>query len=176
MKIFELMILDLSKPVPFVPLLSSPVCQVWCHCNSQDLRMLLLCCRRMRAILAWLLSWQMMMMMSPVTWSEFHWSTGWQSWPGTGAGLCQHGHHTVSASYTAGMSHCKCHNNPRPETLRPKSIFLLNLFLIFWSNQGEYTGGQAKAWIYPSSLLQPITAKHIKQQPIKWSKFHLWWG
>ena len=32
--------------------------------------------------------------------------------------------------------------------------------------QGEYTGGQAKAWIYPSSMLQPITAKYIKQQPI----------
>ena len=35
------------------------------------------------------------------------------------------------------------------------------------SHQGEYTGGQAKEWIYPSSVtLQPITAKHIKQQPI----------
>ena len=27
--------------------------------------------------------------------------------------------------------------------------------------QGEYTGGQAKAWIYPS-LLQQITANHSK--------------
>ena len=31
---------------------------------------------------------------------------------------------------------------------------------------GECTGGQFKTWTYPSSLLQPITPKHIKQQQI----------
>ena len=39
-------------------------------------------------------------------------------------------------------------------------------FFDFWITQGECTGGQAKAWIYPSCLLQPIMAKQIKQRPI----------
>ena len=30
------------------------------------------------------------------------------------------------------------------------------------SDQGEYTGGQAKAWIYSANLLQPITAKYYQ--------------
>ena len=55
---------------------------------------------------------------------------------------------------------------------------LVNLNVTF--EQGEYTGGQAKVWIYPSCLLyclllssQPITAKQSMQMC---SKGHLYRG